>query len=444
MDELVSLVDKARQLLNNSVFRFLDELGYGIDYKKNKYYFLDEIGTRIVRDIVESGSIDIDNIAELYGVPSSLVFDDTILFLRQLTEATGINSSGLPSSQGMQDEVFFKYFTERRIPLSAIIEITNKCNEHCIHCYRPAAKKEVWRTDLFERVCSELKEMGTLQLDFTGGEPFLKKNFLEFLQIADKYGFIISILTNATLIDEKAIEILNSLRIRNIYISIYSSSPYVHDKITGLPGSFEKTLNAIKTLLANKIQISLNSSVMTENRHSTSGTKELADSLGVDIKFAYKISKSYNKSILTNELNVFSKSELSRLIDDPQIRLYADIIESKKSGRIIARDRERSCDAGFRSITISPEGEIIPCTALRLKCGNILNEKLSELWENNKNIKYWRDKGSLINEQCKCCSAYDYCEPCPAGYFADFGSLEGIDETTCGFGKVFSSCISCS
>ncbi|PKO87347.1 MAG: hypothetical protein CVU16_15850 [Betaproteobacteria bacterium HGW-Betaproteobacteria-10] len=130
-------------------------------------------------------------------------------------------------------------------------------------------------------------------------------------------------------------------------------------------------------------------------------------------------------------------------INDPAVNLYSEIINTRKSGGIVRRDRIRTCDAGFRSITISPEGDIVPCTALRLKCGNIRDMEIAELWNTDNNMELWRNSGSLVKSQCKSCSSYDYCEPCPAGYFAENNSLDGIDDVTCGFGKTFSSCVSC-
>jgi radical SAM protein with 4Fe4S-binding SPASM domain len=438
--ELKQLIEQVREALQTTAFRFKNDVGYGIDYKINKYFFLDEIGALIIQNIIEQGSVCAESIAKDYGVPPSLIIEDANLFLRQFIET---NSPNCVPDEYCRDELFLSYFAERKIPISASIEVTEACNEHCIHCYRPTPKKEVWNAELFTQTCAELRELGCLQIDFTGGEPFLKKGFLDFLKIADQHGFIVSILTNATLISDEAIVTLRKIKLRNIYVSLYSDNAVIHDKITQLPGSFHTTVATIEKLVASNISVVINAPIMKANKESPSGIKALANRMGLEVKFAYKITASYNKSVSTEGINVYSKQELSKQINDPQVQLYSDLIALRKAGGTTKRDRIRTCDAGFRSITISPEGEIIPCTALRLKCGNITKDKISSLWVEDKNMQHWRNEGSLVKDGCMSCSSYDFCEPCPAGYFAEHNSLDGIDNTTCGFGKVFNSCVTC-
>lgn len=438
---LDSAIILAKNIFKKSAFRFFNGGGYGINYKDNSYFFLDEIGARLTQEIIASGMVDTKSLAAEYGVDEEIIINDASAFFAQFTT---IDKTLGDQPDNLADESFLNYFTEQQIPLTAIIEITEACNEHCIHCYRPEPKKEYWTIERFEKACAELAAMGSLQIDFTGGEPFLKKSFSEYLKIADRYGFIVSILTNATLIDDDALEVLKTIKLRTLYVSIYSADSETHDFITRLPGSFQKTIETIYKLKANGLPVFLNSPVMDANQNSPIGIKALADKLGLDVKFTYKISESYSKDRATKKLNIFSKNELARMIESPDVRLYADIIGKRASGNIQTRDRVRSCDTGFRSITISPEGDIIPCTALRMKCGNISNQDIASLWTKNENMQNWRHEGSLVKEGCKTCASYDFCEPCPAGYFSTHGNLDGIDEITCGFGKVFSSCVSCS
>lgn len=450
--ELINICERAKEMCVNtalnlasdvfrdSAFRFFDGGGYGINYKNNSYFFLDEIGARLVREVIYKGVVDTESMAREYGVDEEVIINDAFDFFRQFSAVDGVAEGG---EANLKDENFFEFFTDNKIPLTAIVEVTEACNEDCIHCYRPEPKKEYWTVDRFEKACAELASMGSLQLDFTGGEPFLKKNFIEFLKIADRYGFIVSILTNATLIGDDELDVLKAIKLRSIYVSVYSADAKVHDQITRLPGSFQKTVGAIRRLKSNGLPVFINSPIMDANRDSPEGIKSFADSLGVDVKFSYKITDSYENGKSTKELNIFSKEELSRMINNPNVRLYADIIDNRASGGAQARDRVRSCDTGFRSITISPEGDILPCTALRMKCGNVGVQAIASLWAENESMQYWRQEGCLVKEGCKTCSSYDFCEPCPAGYFATHGSLDGIDEITCGFGKAFSSCVLC-
>lgn len=441
----IAISNSLKTIKHNSSFRFFDGGGYGINFINGAYYFLDETGAFIVNSILSNKEIDTGQISKEFSIDESIIIGDFISFLNQFNSNILLHKDQKQdSSCNLNDETFLNYFTENKIPLTTIIEITEACNEHCVHCYRPEPKKEYWTPEKFEKICSDLAKLGSLQIDFTGGEPFLKKRFSEYLKIANDYGFIISILTNATLIEEDDLTLLTKIKLRSLYVSLYSSDPLTHDAITKLPGSFDKTLSTIQKLKSLNLPIFINSPIMDINRDSPEGIKDLVTKLGLDVKFTYKISESYSKKRDTKKLNIYSKDEMQRMMKNSNVMLYSEIIEKKLAGKIQTRDRVRSCDTGFRSITISPEGDVVPCTALRMKCGNIAETSVQKIWQESEKLQYWRNEGSLVKTDCKSCDSYDFCEPCPAGYFSKNGNLDGIDDITCGFGKTFSSCVSCS
>ncbi|MGE4375837.1 MAG: radical SAM/SPASM domain-containing protein [Burkholderiaceae bacterium] len=439
-----AILNTRKSIRENCSFRFFDGGCYGINYKNGVYYFIEETGAFIIKNILSGNEINTKQISKDFNIEESVVVRDFTNFLVQFEDSKLPNNPPKDIAHDLNDENFLNYFTENKIPLTTIIEITEACNEHCIHCYRPEPKKEFWTTEKFDIACSELAQLGSLQIDFTGGEPFLKKGFREYLKIADYHGFIISILTNATLISDSDIDLLKNIKIRSLYVSLYSSSAAIHDAITKLPGSFEKTILTIKKLKEYDLPVFINSPIMDINKNCPDGIKHLVTDLGLDVKFTYKISESYSKKRETKKLNIYSKEEMQRMINNPNVKLYSDIIDKRLNGQIQTRSRMRSCDTGFRSITISPEGDIIPCTALRMKCGNIAEASVQKIWYESEQLQYWRDEGSLVKNECKSCDSYDFCEPCPAGYYAKNGNLDGIDEVTCGFGKTFSSCVSCT
>lgn len=441
----VAISNSLKTIKDNSSFRFFDGGGYGINFRNGAYYFLDEIGAFIINSILSKKAINTSQISKEFSIDESIIIRDFTNFLDQfIPNKSPHKDQKQDGLHNLNDETFLSYFTENKIPLTTIIEITEACNEHCVHCYRPEPKKEYWTPEKFEKVCSDLAKLGSLQIDFTGGEPFLKKRFSEYLKIANDYGFIISILTNATLIDADDLNLLTKVKLRSLYVSLYSSDPLTHDAITKLPGSFYKTLSTIQKLKSLNLPIFINSPIMDINKDSPEGIKNLVTQLGLDVKFTYKISESYSKKRDTTKLNIYSKNEMQRMINNSNVMLYSEIIEKKLAGKIQTRDRVRSCDTGFRSITISPEGDVVPCTALRMKCGNIADVSVQEIWQKSEKLQYWRNEGSLVKNDCKSCDSYDFCEPCPAGYFSKNGNLDGIDDITCGFGKTFSSCVSCT
>ena len=98
---------------------------------------------------------------------------------------------------------------------------------------------------------------------------------------------------------------------------------------------------------------------------------------------------------------------------------------------------ERYCQTGFRSITIDAQGNVLLCNAYRKSCGRLIDSSISEIWSNSHDLIRWRTVTSLINETCKNCKAFAYCEPCPAHAFTLTGNEFAIDALACSFGKAF-------
>lgn len=415
------------------------------DYKKNFYFFIDEIGF-IILDLLIQGFDKIDTvnyISELYKVDNKEVLNDTNNFIEELTNNNiFINDTKKKCSELINDNsvdyterYIFNLMSEKSIPFSVTIELLNNCNEDCIHCYRPANSTNIWTIETFEQVTNTLKELGTLHIDLTGGEPFLHPLIFDFIKIANEKGFVITILTNATLINDKHIELLRNSAVRKIYISLYSTVPENHDKITKLSGSYQTTVNVIEKLVANKIPVCLNCPIMSLNSDAVENVKEFADNKQIDCEFSFKISPSQKENKNVEKLNNFSEKLILENALNPNVKLYNPLFQKFCSGNIEKRNSDNYCQAGFRSFTISPKGELLPCTSLRYSFGNILDTNIYDIWKNGKNINKWRFKYNIINNKCSSCEAYEFCEPCPANFYTKNNQFNGIDEITCKFGK---------
>lgn len=132
----------------------------------------------------------------------------------------------------------------------AWIEITNKCNLKCKHCYNESDSHcdDSMKVIDYYKVIDLLLKIGVSKIQITGGEPFLNKDNLK--QMLDytigKFSYI-EIFTNGTLITEEWFEYLLKNDI-HIALSVYSYDSQMHDSVTGLEGSFYKTNKTIKNL----------------------------------------------------------------------------------------------------------------------------------------------------------------------------------------------------
>ncbi|MFR4670868.1 MAG: radical SAM protein [Intestinibacter bartlettii] len=106
---------------------------------------------------------------------------------------------------------------KNKIPLSGTFELSPICNMDCKMCYVKMTKSEVDKVGRLRTVeewisiAEEAKDAGMLFLLITGGEPLLYKGFKELYLKLVKMGLIISINTNATLIDEEMADSLQNI-----------------------------------------------------------------------------------------------------------------------------------------------------------------------------------------------------------------------------------------
>lgn len=132
----------------------------------------------------------------------------------------------------------------------AWIEITNKCNLKCIHCYNESGENRDQTMSLndYKGVIDNLQEMGVKKIQIIGGEPFFYRKLLKKMLDYTVGKFeIIEIFTNGTLITNDWYEYLLNENIR-IALSIYSYLANEHNKVTQHQGAWEKTNDTISKL----------------------------------------------------------------------------------------------------------------------------------------------------------------------------------------------------
>lgn len=374
-------------------------------------------------------------ISKFYGItPTKEIYNDLNNFNESLKDAFLDQIAAETSTiYDDQEDQINQFMVKNLIPFSATIEITDNCNLKCIHCYRGEKHKTYWTTENFESVLRQLADLGTLHLTITGGEPLVHKSFENFLDLADRYGFAVTLQTNATTGLIQLIDKLKHLAIEDIAISLYGTTPTIHDAITKVEGSCKKTIETIHQLRINNIPVTINCPVMQSNKSQIRGIKDFATSIGANCNFSFKIIHSIDTKRITKQLNCFSDKLLYELIIDDDIRLYNDIITKINH----TKPKQHYCDAGFRSITVDAQGNVLICNAFRKLCGNVAQTRIEDIWKKSSEITNWRTKTSLINNKCNNCNCYAYCEPCPAHYYSETGNDDQIDQLTCSFGQAF-------
>ena len=317
------------------------------------------------------------------------------------------------SSQEFLDE----HFKDRPQLTSLQIELTSRCNERCVHCYIPHENKVAdIESALFYDVLDQCRDMGVLNITLSGGEPMLHPRFCEFLRRAKDYDFAINILSNLTLLNDEIIAEMKANRLSSVQVSLYSMKSEIHDAITQLPGSFEKTLAAIVRLIENDIPLQISCPTMKQNKNCCVDVVNWAGAHKIRAVSDYIMMARYDGTTgnLDNRLSLAEVETVIKGIianeDDYQNEVLAadiDGAETRDTGNDIV------CGVCVSSICMVANGNVYPCAGWQqYVCGNVREQSLRDIWENAPKVKYLRNLRKKDFPQCLCCPDKAFCAMC--------------------------------
>lgn len=293
------------------------------------------------------------------------------------------------------------------IPISVMIEVCYKCNEKCLHCCLSDRTKAGLDLEQYKVIFNQLKNAGTFYLILTGGEPFIRPDFLDIVKEARRRRFSVCIFTNGLLVDEDIAKELKQLFVQEVHISIYSADQDVHDRITGIKGSFQKSFNAIKILLKHGIFVRIKCPLMSLNALNYKKTKKLARDLNIDIQFTTLITAKNNGCCSTHELQM-SDDQLAAVLSDE------DVIEQSKHPIYFADNLNCiPCDTIFNGGSIDPDGNVYACNQWPVILGNVLTDKFGDIWTQSAKSLELRATRLKDLDECRECSLFQYCTRCP-------------------------------
>lgn len=244
----------------------------------------------------------------------------------------------------------------------ATIELTDKCNLMCKHCYMSANSnnKNFINYDNFIRICDHLMEQGVYSLELTGGEVFENPYFKRILDYALSNFVIVGLLSNGTkFIENDVLELLCKYKNKLVVsISIDSVNAEKHDNFRGVRGSWEKSIENIKKLVKEGIKVRIASSIFEENMWEIDRLAQLSIDLGATV-FSYNFIQDFGRGKNFNKKNVMKKDDDFILYIQELMEKYKNIIQ------IVEEDNyERdtgNCGAGTASIAIDAKMGIRPC-----------------------------------------------------------------------------------
>ena len=335
----------------------------------------------------------------------------------------------------------------RPLLLHLDIELTERCNNNCIHCYinlpahDVAARERELTTGEIKDLLREAARLGCLSVRFTGGEPLLRDDFEELYLFTRRLGIKVILFTNATLINTHLAEIFSLIPpLENIEVTLYGMKKSSYETVTRVPGSFEAAWHGISLLLEKSVPFVVRGVLLPPNKGEFKAFEEWASTIPwmddppdfstiLDLRCR---SDSKEKNRLIRELRM-SPDELVGILTRDRKDYVKEIREFCE--KFIGPDGKNlfTCGAGD-GVCIDAYGHLQPCMLVRhpdavyhLKTGS-LEDALTRFFPE---VRKRKAENPAYLDRCGRCFLTGLCEQCPGRSWMEHGTLDTPVEYLC-------------
>jgi radical SAM protein with 4Fe4S-binding SPASM domain len=335
---------------------------------------------------------------------------------------------------GEWSETLHRRILEQRTPIAGSLELTFRCNLRCVHCYAEfghggIAGREELTADEIDSILAEAADEGCLWLLLTGGEPLVRSDFQDVYTRAKRRGYLLTLFTNGTLLTPEVADLLAEWRPFSIEVTLYGSTQETYERITGVPGSYERCLRGIELLLDRELPLQLKTIVLTSNRHELGDMRRYAKGLGLSLRYDLVVNTGLDgaKEPLAYRLPV---DEIVALERADQVR--ADAWRDSFATRIGQRrgdDELYACGAGREGFHVDPYGFLSMCLMSRESCYDLRRGSFREGWRSF--LPEVRDRRCSADYECRDCDLRSLCGHCPGWGLLQHGDPEAKVEFEC-------------
>lgn len=319
-------------------------------------------------------------------------------------------------------------------------ELTERCNNDCIHCYinlpkddQSTTKKELTSAKITD-LLKEAASLGCLNVRFSGGEPLLREDFEDIYLSARNLGLRVIIFTNATLITPALAGLFSRIPpLKAIQVSLYGMEPKSSEAITRTPGSHEAAWRGINLLLENRVPFTVKGTVLPQNKTElldfeswASGIAWMQGSPSYNLLFDLRCRRdSVEKNRLIRQLR-FSPDEVVGFLGREKEKYLQEMRQFAAKFMRPQGDDLLTCGAGTGGC-VDAYGFFQPCMLLRhpdtvydLQTGS-LKDALVGFFPK---VRQMKARNTDYLSRCARCFLKGLCEQCPAKSWMEHGTLD--------------------
>lgn len=315
------------------------------------------------------------------------------------------------------------------IPISVQLDLTYRCNERCVHCYLDHDDHGEMTTAEIKNLLDDMAAAGVFFLTISGGEILMRRDFFEILEHAHARTFCIKLKTNGIMIRDAEAARIRALGVESVQISVYSHRPEIHDAITKVPGSLQRSIEAIRLLRKHGIHVDMANVLMIHNVHDYPGVRALAAELDAQFVIDPTITPMMDgdRSILS--LNV-DEAALRAVFHDEGIAGNVAELCAPPLGPGEDDMDSLPCSAGHTACYVSPYGDVYPCVQFPLPSGNVRRTKFLDIWRHSAQLNEVRSIHLRDMPSCSQCVHGGTCTRCPGLAYLE-GNMRGPSYQDC-------------
>ena len=302
------------------------------------------------------------------------------------------------------------------------IEVTHKCKLACVHCSSDANLESTHEISLPDctNIIKEARELGAETLAFSGGEPLLWTGLNESVRFAKNAGFEVSIYTTGNTKDSiDSIQTLAQLGINKLIFSLFGATDTLHEKITRVRGSFEKTIRSIETSVTSGVITEIHFVPFRDNYTELLNICGLAKKAGISkISVLRFVPQGRGAAFQNHKLNQRDNIQLKKMIE--KLRADGHNIRLGSPYNFLLLNERPQCSSAIDRMIVSPNLNIYPCDAFK----NIEAEEYAGTSEKSNLAKYslqvcWLESPYFnkireylttpFEEPCSVCSLLEKC-----------------------------------
>lgn len=337
---------------------------------------------------------------------------------------------------------------DKRVPLYFDLEVTARCNNDCRHCYinLPAGDRTAREGELtvkeIEDIAGQATNLGALWCLITGGEPLLRPDFSELYLALKRRGLLVSIFTNAVLVNEEHVALFKKYPPRDIEVTVYGATRETYEAVTRKPGAFDKFMNGLNLLLDSGVRVRLKAMAIQSNLHEQAAIAEFCRARTKDFfRFDPQLHLRFDGDPARN-----AEIRTERLIPDQVVALERadeDRMNSlrRECGTLINDEHTHNtcdhlfhCGAGSVSFNVGYDGTFRLCSSLHAEgtTYDLRSGTLADAWSTFvPRVRDLRSRRKAFLESCRRCALADLCLWCPAHAHLETGALDGATPYFC-------------